>query len=219
MITKPNLRLVGGLSTLCLFLAALRWISAESINTDALVHWGKPIADHPAAPVVITFAYIAASFILLPRPILTLASILIFGPWKTAIFGFSGLLLAAAAAFWIGRMHGFSRLWLSTTPAFDMIAAKLQSGGIYSIVVMRVLPIAPFTIVNLFAGTLGVHFSDFFIGSIIGLLPGMLSTLVLGDRLLVLLQHFNWVNLAIVTAIATGCAVTALLLRRRVRRR
>jgi len=116
-------------------------------------------------------------------------------------------------------MHGFPRLWLSTTPFLDMIATKLQSGGIYSVVVMRLLPVAPFTIVNLLAGTLGIRFSDFFIGSMIGLLPGMLSTLVLADRLLVVLQHFNWVNLAIVAAIATGCAITAVLLRRSVRRR
>ena len=216
MTTKPIVRLLGGLSALCLCLVALRWVSAESISTDALVRLGKPIADHPAAPAVITFAYIAASFILLPRPILTLAFIVIFGPWQTAIFGFSGLLLAAAAAFWIGRRYGFSRLW-STTPALDTIATRLQGGGIYSVVVMRMLPIAPFTIVNVFAGTLGIRFSDFFIGSIIGLLPGMLSTLVLGDRLLVVLQHFNWVDLAMMVAIAIACAITALLLRRIVR--
>ena len=216
MIINPILRVVGGLSALCVFFFALRWFSADSINSDALVRLGTPYADHPGAPIVIALAYIAASFILLPRPILTLASILIFGPWQTAVFGLAGLLLAAAAAFWLGRMDRLNRLWAATDPALDTIATKLQGGGIYSVVVMRMLPIAPYTIVNLFAGSLGIRFSDFIMGSFIGLLPGMLTTVVLGDRLLVALRHFNWTNLGIVIALAAACIITALLLRRSV---
>lgn len=216
MIINPILRVVGGLSALCVFFFALRWFSADSINSDTLVRLGTPLADHPGAPIVIALAYIAASFILLPRPILTLASILIFGPWQTAVFGLAGLLLAAAAAFWLGRMDRLNRLWAATDPALDTIATKLQGGGIYSVVVMRMLPIAPYTIVNLFAGSLGIRFSDFIMGSFIGLLPGMLTTVVLGDRLLVALRHFNWTNLGIVIALAAACIITALLLRRSV---
>ena len=216
MIINPILRVVGGLSALCVFFFALRWFSADSINSDALVRLGTPFADHPGAPIVIALAYIAASFILLPRPILTLASILIFGPWQTAVFGLTGLLLAAAAAFWLGRMDRLNRLWAATDPALNTIANKLQGGGIYSVVVMRMLPIAPYTIVNLFAGSLGIRFSDFIMGSFIGLLPGMLTTVVLGDRLLVALRHFNWTNLGIVIALAAACIITALLLRRSV---
>ena len=216
MIINPILRVVGGLSALCVFFFALRWFSADSINSDALVRLGTPYADHPGAPIVIALAYIAASFILLPRPILTLASILIFGPWQTAVFGLAGLLLAAAAAFWLGRMDRLNRLWAATDPALNTIATKLQGGGIYSVVVMRMLPIAPYTIVNLFAGSLGIRFSDFIMGSFIGLLPGMLTTVVLGDRLLVALRHFNWTNLGIVIALAAACIITALLLRRSV---
>jgi len=216
MIIKPILRVVGGLSALCVFFLALRWFAADGINSDALVRLGTPFADHPGAPIVIALAYIAASFILLPRPILTFASILIFGPWQTAVFGLAGLLLAAAAAFWLGRMDRLNRLWAATDPALDTIATKLQGGGIYSVVVMRMLPIAPYTIVNLFAGSLGIRFSDFIMGSFIGLLPGMLTTVVLGDRLLVALRHFNWTNLGIVIALAAACVITALLLRRSV---
>ena len=216
MIINPILRVVGGLSALCVFFFALRWFSADSINSDALVRLGTPFANHPGAPIVIALAYIAASFILLPRPILTLASILIFGPWQTAVFGLAGLLLAAAAAFWLGRMDRLNRLWAATDPALNTIATKLQGGGIYSVVVMRMLPIAPYTIVNLFAGSLGIRFSDFIMGSFIGLLPGMLTTVVLGDRLLVALRHFNWTNLGIVIALAAACIITALLLRRSV---
>ena len=216
MIINPILRVVGGLSALCVFFFALRWFSADSINSDALVRLGTPFADHPGAPIVIALAYIAASFILLPRPILTLASILIFGPWQTAVFGLAGLLLAAAAAFWLGRMDRLNRLWAATDPALNTIATKLQGGAIYSVVVMRMLPIAPYTIVNLFAGSLGIRFSDFIMGSFIGLLPGMLTTVVLGDRLLVALRHFNWTNLGIVIALAAACIITALLLRRSV---
>jgi phospholipase D1/2 len=217
MITMPILRFAGGLVALCALFILLGWISTENINTAALIRLGTPFADHPAAPLIIAVAYVAASFILLPRPILTLASILIFGPWQTAVFGLAGLLVAAAAAFWIGRLHGLPRVLASTNPALNTIATKLKGGGIYSVVVIRMLPIAPYTIVNLFAGTLGIRFSDFLIGSFIGMIPGMLSTVVLGDRLLVALRNFNWANLGIAIGIAAACTATSLLLRRSVK--
>ncbi len=45
------------------------------------------------------------------------------------------------------------------------------------------LPVAPFTVVNIFVGALGIRYSSFIIGTFIGLLPGTLTTVVVGDRI------------------------------------
>jgi uncharacterized membrane protein YdjX (TVP38/TMEM64 family) len=163
--------------------------------------------------MLIAAAYVAASLVFFPRPLLTLAFVIIFGPWQTAVYGLAGLLVAAAAAFWFGARHGAPRLQTLANPGLKTIATKLQRGGIYSVVVMRMLPVAPYTIVNLFAGTMGIRFSDFFIGSFIGLLPGTLSTVVLGDRLLVALTHASWTNLLLVVGAGAVVALTFALLR------
>lgn len=200
----------------CLALAWY-WTPLRTINTAQLMRWSEPFARHPAAPGVIVVAYAASAFVFFPRPLLTLSFIVIFGPWRTAVFGLAGLLLAAAAAFWFGARHGAPRTRALAAHGLDALAARLRRGGIYSIIAIRMLPLAPFTIVNLFAGALRVSFRDFIVGSFFGLLPGTLVTIVIGDRLLAALRHADWSNIIIAGAIAAAAALTFLLLRRSVR--
>jgi uncharacterized membrane protein YdjX (TVP38/TMEM64 family) len=198
-----------------LIFIAWQWSPLRTIDADQLMSWSEPFAYHRAAPLMIVAAYVAASFILFPRPILTLAFVVIFGPWRTAIFGMAGLLLAAAAAFWFGATHGAPQA--QKFAGLKVIAAKLQGGGIVSVIVMRMLPVAPFTVVNMFAGALRIRFSNFMIGSFFGLLPGTLTTIVVGDRLLVALQNANWINIALVALLSAAGVITLVLLRRATR--
>jgi uncharacterized membrane protein YdjX (TVP38/TMEM64 family) len=179
--------------------------------------WSEPFANHRAAPMVIVAAYAAASFVMFPRPILTLAFVVIFGPWRTAIFGLTGLLLAAAAAFWFGACHGAPSAQKFGRHGLAIISAKLQGGGVFSVIVMRMLPVAPFTVVNMFAGALRIRFSTFMIGTFFGLLPGTLTTIVVGDRLLVALKNAEWTNIGLVVGLSGAAVITFILLRRATR--
>jgi phospholipase D1/2 len=40
---------------------------------------------------------------------------------------------------------------------------------------LRVVPAAPFSIVNMFIGASGIRFSDFILGSILGRIPGIVA--------------------------------------------
>lgn len=200
----------------CLALA-WHWTPLRGINATQLMRWSEPFAQHPTAPAVIVVAYAASAFILFPRPLLTLVFIIVFGPWRTALFGIVGLLIAAACAFWFGARHGAPRTRVLAPHGLDALAARLRRGGIYSVIAIRMLPLAPFTVVNLIAGALRVRFRDFMIGSFFGLLPGTLITIVVGDRLLAALRHANWINIAIVGALIAAAALTFFLLRRSIR--
>jgi uncharacterized membrane protein YdjX (TVP38/TMEM64 family) len=81
------------------------------------------------------------------------------------------------------------------------------------------IPAAPFTVVNVLAGALRIRFTDFLIGSLIGLLPGTLTTIVVGDRLLTAFRYADWKNVALAIALAAAGAMTFLLLRRLTRYR
>ena len=182
------------------------------------MRWSEPFAQHAAAPFVIICAYAAASFILFPRPLLTLAFIVIFGPWRTALYGITGLLLAGAAAFWFGAVHGAPPIRKLAQQGIDVLTARLRRGGIFSVIVIRMLPIAPYTVVNLLAGALKIRFSDFMIGSLFGILPGTLMTIAVGDRLLAALRQMDGANVVVALAVAAAAAITFCLLRRSVQR-
>ncbi len=49
---------------------------------------------------------------------------------------------------------------------------------------VRLMPIAPFTLVNLVAGAIRIPLLDYTVGTALGLAPGLLLMTALGDRLL-----------------------------------
>ena len=189
----------------------------QRIDADQLRLWSEPLERHPAAPLIIVASYVAVSLILFPRPMLTLAFVGIFGPWRTAVYGMTGLILAAAIAFWFGATYGPPRTQGTQRQCFETIAAKLKGGGIFAVVVIRMLPVAPFTVVNMFVGALGIRFSTFIIGSFIGLIPGTLTTVVVGDQILAALQHSHWTAIGLLVGLSAAGIITSVLVRRALR--
>ena len=50
-------------------------------------------------------------------------------------------------------------------------------------VTVRLVPVAPFTVVIVAAGSFNVRFPDFALGTLIGMTPGIFTLAVLGERL------------------------------------
>ena len=209
--------ILGCLATALFLVAIWHWSPLQSLDAEQLQRWTEPLAKHPAAPLIIVAGYIAASLILFPRPVLTLAFVGIFGPWRTTIYGMTGLLIAAATAFWFGATYGPLRSQESQRYGFHAIAAQLKRGGVLSVVAIRMLPVAPFTVVNIFVGALGVRFIDFIIGTFVGLLPGTLTTVMVGDRIWAALQHTRWTDVALAVGLSAAGIIASIILRRAIR--
>jgi uncharacterized membrane protein YdjX (TVP38/TMEM64 family) len=61
--------------------------------------------------------------------------------------------------------------------------------------------VAPFTVVNVVMGALGLRFGTFMGGTIAGLLPGILVLTVLGDRFVQLWKNPDPGNVAVLVAV------------------
>ena len=53
------------------------------------------------------------------------------------------------------------------------VEQRIGQAGILAVATMRLLPVAPFTIVNIISGAFQVPLRDYIIGSLIGLAPGI----------------------------------------------
>jgi uncharacterized membrane protein YdjX (TVP38/TMEM64 family) len=76
--------------------------------------------------------------------------------------------------------------------------------GVLSVAVIRNIPIAPYTIVNLIAGASHIKLKDFLIGTAVGMLPGVLSITLFTDRLLQAFRQPNWVNFGVAGLLAAA---------------
>jgi uncharacterized membrane protein YdjX (TVP38/TMEM64 family) len=85
--------------------------------------------------------------------------------------------------------------------------------------VLRLLPIAPFTVINLVAGTSELRMRDFLLGSLFGMAPGIVLITLFGDRLGAWLRRPDVANLGVVVGFAAAALALTWALRRWSRRR
>jgi phospholipase D1/2 len=72
---------------------------------------------------------------------------------------------------------------------------------------VRLLPIAPFVVVNLVMGAMRIRLRDFLAGSLVGLMPGMLAATVLSEQVSRLIAEPTEINVWLI-AIAAALLVT-----------
>jgi len=101
----------------------------------------------------------------------------------------------------------------------NAISRKLGERGLLAVVLVRIVPVAPYSVVNVVAGASHIGLRDFLLGTFIGLLPGVLGIVVFVDRLVESIRHPGLLTFALLAIIAGLLAGSAMLLQRRLARR
>ncbi len=195
---------------------AYHWDALRAfVSVENITELSRPVAKHPLAPLLIAAAYLCSVLIVLPRALLTVPAVVVFGPWITFYAGMSGLLLGALCGFLLGRkITGERREGLTRSPLLTRLEEKLRCGGVGAVMVVRLVPVAPFTVVNMVLGVLRVRTGYFVLGTFLGLLPGFIFSIFIGDRVrnLLLQPAGGAANLFIIAIQVIGAAVVFLLL-------
>lgn len=171
------LTLVAAIALLAI--AATQFPIAEWLT--GLVQWID--AHKETAWVVFIGAYIAATVLMVPGSILTVAAGYVFGVlYGTALVSISSI-LGATLAFIIGRALG--RGWVRNRIGSDARLAAIDKAteqrGFFVMLLLRLSPIFPFNVMNYLMSLTGMRLSHYFFGSWIGMLPGTLLYVYIGS--------------------------------------
>lgn len=137
-----------------------------------------------AFPVIIGL-YLLSGFVMFPVMVLNLATAFVFGPVQGFLYSLSGILLNAVLFFHIGRFgrnRGLKKYLEG--PRLGKIDEKLHNAGVAGVTLLRLVPLAPFSIFNMAAGVTSLRFFDFIAGTFLAFWPGGISRAVLGDSLM-----------------------------------
>jgi uncharacterized membrane protein YdjX (TVP38/TMEM64 family) len=94
----------------------------------------------------------------------------------------------------------------------------VQRRGIVAVALVRLVPIAPYVVVNVVMGAMRIRFTDFVVGTFIGMLPGALAATVLSSQLASMLQDPARVNGWVIAGAIAAFAGLALAGHRLLRR-
>jgi phospholipase D1/2 len=156
---------------------------AEIASPEQVVAWAKDFGSRWWAPLVIIAAYTPACFVMFPRPLITLASVIAFGPLLGFAYSMSGILLAAAVTYVLGRKMRRDTVRRLAGPKVERMVDVLRRHGLLAMSLLRLVPIAPFFVVGIVAGAVRLKLWHLVGGTFVGMLPGTLAATVFGDQL------------------------------------
>jgi phospholipase D1/2 len=195
-------RLVLGGAALALVIAlaaglALAWTHtplARFITRENAVNLAEMLSLQWWAPIAVVVVYTPASLVMFPRWLLTMVAVIAFGPWKGFALAMTGALLAGLASFLPGRRVSPDTLRRLAGQRLQRVSDLVERRGLLAVVLLRLVPVAPFPVVNLLLGAMRVRLKHFVLGTIVGMLPGMVAATILSDQLAVALEDPARVN-------------------------
>lgn len=163
---------------------SIPWLSSDSINAFLEESRGT----YFALPTVL-MVYVIGGILFFPVTVLSLAVAAIFGPIWGPIYGMMGALLSSAMLFGIGNLSGNAGLKKLGGPKVAAVDEKLKRSGIVGVAAIRMLPIAPFSLVNLVAGISSIGIIQFLVGTFLGMFPPMIAKGLVGDSIAQIWQN------------------------------
>ncbi|TCO37222.1 TVP38/TMEM64 family protein [Dokdonella fugitiva] len=134
-----------------------------------------------AAPLLLV-AFVVGGLVAFPVNLLTALAIVVLGPWLGAPCALAGALLSAVAVHEIGRAlpeRFHARL---AAPRWRHVRERILAHGVLAVAAVRIVPVAPYSVVSLAAGMLRVKRVDYVAGTALGMAPGVALYAVFADR-------------------------------------
>jgi len=216
---KVPLGLIGAIVALVGLAAAWRYTPiADVVTAESVVAFTQSFALHWWAPLALMLAYTPASMVMFPRPLITLAAVMAFGPLEGLTFAMVGVVLAGVAGYAIGRLFHRDTARRLAGPRLARVSNLIKRRGIVAVALVRLVPIAPYLVVNVVMGAMRIRLVDFVAGTFLGMLPGSLAATVLSHQFAAALQEPARVNGWLVAAAVAGFVALAYTGQRLLRR-
>ncbi|MGH8495588.1 MAG: VTT domain-containing protein [Gammaproteobacteria bacterium] len=207
---------VAGATLLALFAAlavAWQWTPlSEWLNVENLAAHVTAYQDHPLALLLVVAAYVAGGLLVAPITVLVVVTVLVFGTGKGIVYALIGSLASASAVYGLGHSMGRESIRRLAGVRLNRISRALARRGVLASVLVRWLPLAPFSIVNLVAGASHIRFGHYFLGSTIGIFVDIVFIAVFMRQLQAALREPGWTSIGIIVAllVVAGCAALGL---------
>ncbi len=166
----------------------------EKVNSFGI--WG---------PVLYIIVYVLRPLILFPAGVLSASAGLIWGPAKGFFILQIGANISSTVEFLIARSFGREAIKKHLKGKMANLDENIEKHGFLTVLLIRLIPNAPWDIQNLGLGLTHVRFRDYFFATLIGIMPGSFAFVYFGSSLIkVLFNPKNFWMIIVAILLFTG---------------
>jgi len=171
-----RLRLLGLVLSIAIA-SALAWVviggdlDTVQSTVESTGAWG---------PVAYVALHVLLTLVPVSKNLLAGVAGALFGLAGGIALSWVGAMVSAVVTFAIARRLGRAAVASMTGPRIDRVEEIMRQQGLLAVIIARVTPVIPFTVVNYGAGVTAVSTRDFVLGTAIGIVPGTVGYAALG---------------------------------------
>lgn len=159
--------------------AAWRWTPlGDWLPLAPLVADARAAAYTLPSALAILAMYVLGGLLSLPLTLLVVVTAVVFGPFIGMAYALAGALLSATATYGLGRIVGRDTVRRAAGTRLNRITRRLASNGILALAALRLLPVAPFPVINAVAGASRIAPREFLLGTALGIAPRIAVTIL-----------------------------------------
>ncbi len=182
------------------------WLDVDRI-VAALRQFGQAFG-----PVAAIGGFALAVTLAVPLTFLSLVTLVAFGPLAGFCYCMVGALLGAGASYGVGAFLGREAVLKLGGERVNALSERLSRNGLLAVIAVRVVPVAPFAIVNMVAGASRIRLRHMLLGTAIGMAPGTLVMMFFVDQIVAALKTPGPLTYALIagTALLIGAGMWGL---------
>jgi phospholipase D1/2 len=152
-------------------------------------------------PFVVVGVFLVGAALMVPVTLMIIGASATLGLVWGLVYAALGTLVSAAVFYGLGAWLGTGVVRRVTGGRLAKVRDAIRRRGVLAIAAIRVVPLAPFSFINLAAGATSVGFWPFIVGTALGMAPGFIVLSALGDRLYRLVSEPTVAGIAVVFAL------------------
>jgi uncharacterized membrane protein YdjX (TVP38/TMEM64 family) len=192
--------LLCGLALVWRYLPLDAWLVRENLSAISL-----QLKHDPLAPLYVIVLYTLAGLLAFPIVILIPATAMVFGPLSGMLYSLCGLVANASVLYAVGHLLGRDTLHHYAGNRVRQISGRLARHGFVTVALLRLLPVAPFFLINLISGASPINFRTYTAATVTGIAPALIVMTLAGSQFKSTLDNPGPRQLL-------GCAITLAIL-------
>lgn len=184
--TEATVRLLRNRRVVLLLLLAVALFAVATLAPHPAPQQIRDWADSvgPIFPVVFFVVHALVTVAPFPRTVFTLSAGLLFGPAMGITLAVAATTVSAVLALLLVRALDRDQVAARLNhPAVRAVDRRLSRRGWLAVGSLRLIAAVPFSVINYCAGLSSVRMAPYLIATFLGVLPGTVGVVVLGDAL------------------------------------
>jgi phosphatidylserine/phosphatidylglycerophosphate/cardiolipin synthase-like enzyme/uncharacterized membrane protein YdjX (TVP38/TMEM64 family) len=169
----------------------------EWLNQERIATWFETIENPVWSHLLYGVVFTILAVIGIPVTILIGGIGILFGPLSGGVLAMGASLSSAVISYLIGYLTGQNFIRTFAGEKINSISKRLARRGIWTMIFLRVVPVAPYAVINMLAGASHIRFRDYFVGTMIGMTPGIIILTAFFGHLVQVLSKSTTENIII----------------------